>query len=104
VPRLLLEAGVQYAAIFDVIHKMYESQVPPFHVQDAVQWLSGDMAILISDWVREATKPQSTIPRREFPTNLLDETIDLYLRELARDRDDSRILFETAKATIRRNY
>lgn len=73
-------------------------------MQASVQWLSGDMAILISDWVREATKPQSSIPRREFPINLLDETIDLYLRELARDRDETRRMFENAKTTIRRLY
>ncbi|EJD55558.1 nucleoporin-domain-containing protein [Auricularia subglabra TFB-10046 SS5] len=104
VPRQLLEANVPYGDVFDIIHKLYESQVPPFHVQDAVQWLSGDMAILISDWVDAATRPQSSIPRREFPANLLDETIDLYVRELARDRDETRRVFERTKLAIRRYY
>jgi len=79
-------------------------QIPPFHQQRAVQWLSGDVAILISDWVTEATRPQSNIPQREFPANQLDEAIDLYMRELARDNVQTRQLFEHAKTTLRRMY
>ncbi|KAH7104672.1 nucleoporin-domain-containing protein [Auriculariales sp. MPI-PUGE-AT-0066] len=104
VPRVLLEAGVPFSQVFDILHKLYESQIPPFHQQAAVQWLSGDVAVLVSDWVTEAIRPQSSIPAREFPANAVDETIDVYLRELSRDNVETRRLFEQAKSSLRRYY
>ncbi|KAF8587314.1 nucleoporin [Ramaria rubella] len=103
-PRTLASGGVPYATIFDAFHNMYESQIPPFNVQEAVQFLSSDIAILISDWLDQAIRPQSTIARGEFPANLLDETVNQYLRELEPQRTETRELYENLRVRIRRNF
>ena len=79
-------------------------QIPPFNVQDAVQFLSSDIAVLISDWLDEAIRPQSSIGRGEFPANLLDEAINQYLRELESHRSETRQLYENLRVKIRRNF
>lgn len=73
-------------------------------MQEAVQFLSSDIAVLISDWFDEAIRPQSGIMRGEFPANLLDEAVNQYLRELEPDRIETRQLYETLRVRIRRNF
>jgi len=79
-------------------------QIPPFNVQEAVQFLSSDIAVLISDWLDQAIRPQSGITRGEFPADLLDEAVNQYLRELEPNRIETRQLYETLSVKIRRNF
>ncbi|KAF8527887.1 nucleoporin [Hysterangium stoloniferum] len=103
-PRTLTSGGVPPATVFDGFHNMYESQIPPFNTQEAIQFLSADIAILISDWLDEAIRPQSKTNRNEFPANMLDEVVNQYLRELGSERNDVRQLYESLRIRIRRHF
>ncbi|KNZ78533.1 putative nucleoporin [Termitomyces sp. J132] len=102
-PRILIECGVPYTDVWDVFHEMYESQVPPFNDQANVQVISSDIAVLISDWLNEASRPQSSA-RSEFPVGRIDRSIDQYLRELEAGRAETRSLYESIKRDLRRHW
>ncbi|KIJ40773.1 hypothetical protein M422DRAFT_256189 [Sphaerobolus stellatus SS14] len=81
-PQTLATGGVPYGSIFDAFQNLNESQILLFNVQEAVQFLSSDIAILISDWLEEAIRPQLRVLCNDFPVNLLDDAVNQYLREL----------------------
>ncbi|KAI0257476.1 nucleoporin [Lactifluus subvellereus] len=76
--RVLARCGIPYVEIWDVFHQMYESQVPPFSSQSAVQMLSAAICVLFQDWL-EAEKHS---PGEYFPADRIDSAVELYLREL----------------------
>ena len=79
-------------------------QVPPFNTQQHVQWVSSDIAVLLSDWLDEVIRPHSSIPRREFPANVVDESVDQYLRELVASQDDTKRLYKEIKVKLRQHF
>jgi len=78
VVRVLSRCGIPHVEIWDVFHQMYESQVPPFSSQSAVQILSAAICVLFQDWL-EAEKHT---PGEYFPADRIDSAAELYLREL----------------------
>ncbi|KAF8632618.1 hypothetical protein AX15_001820 [Amanita polypyramis BW_CC] len=103
-PRTLMQCGVPYAEVWDVLHEMYESQVPPFNDQANVQTISSDIAVLLSDWLEEARRPQSSVRRGEFPAGRIDSTIEQYLAELEPDRVETKRTYEEIKRQLRRHW
>ncbi|KAG5647653.1 hypothetical protein DXG03_009006 [Asterophora parasitica] len=103
-PRILIQCGVPFAEVWDVFHDMYESQVPPFNDQANVQAISSDVAVLLSDWLKEATRPQSFAGRGEIPVARIDRAVDQYLSELEAGRVETKALYETIKRELRRNW
>lgn len=119
--RILVQCGVPFAEIWDVLHEMYEShvssssthththtnpqpQVPPFNAQANVQAISSDISVLLSDWLEEAKRPSSSVGRGEFPVGRIDLAIDQYLPELDADRVETKALYEGIKRQLRRNW
>ncbi|TRM60230.1 Non-repetitive/WGA-negative nucleoporin C-terminal-domain-containing protein [Schizophyllum amplum] len=103
--RILVDCNVPYAEVWDLFHEMYESQIPPFNTQDNVQMVSSDIAVLLSDWLREARRPQPAPQARgEVPVARLDEVVDQYLREVAPDRPKTRELYEEVRRQLRRSW
>ncbi|KAI0004257.1 hypothetical protein BJV74DRAFT_881411 [Russula compacta] len=78
VVRVLARCGIPYVGIWDVFHQMYESQVPPFSSQRAVQVLSAAICVLFQDWL-EAEKHS---PGEYFPADRIYSAVELYLQEL----------------------
>jgi len=104
-PRILEQCHVPYVEVWDVFHEMYESQVPPFNDQANVQAISSDIAVLLSDWLEEAKRPQSySKGRGEFPVGRIDIAVDQYLGELEASRTETRALYENIKRQLRRNW
>ncbi|KAF9015084.1 nucleoporin [Cyathus striatus] len=102
--RLLIQSGVPYTEIWDIFHEMYESQIPPFNDQANVQAISSEIAILFSDWLQEAMRPQSSIGRGEFPVGRIDTAIDQYVAELEASRTETRTTFENVKRQLHRYW
>lgn len=120
--RLLIQCGVQFAEVWDVFNEMYESQVkqymlfhapseshffyqvPPFNDQANVQTISSEIAILITDWINEATRPQAKSLRLEFPVARVDSAIDHYLSELETSRRETKALYENARRELRKYW
>lgn len=120
-PRVLVQCGVPHAEIWDVLHDMYEShvgfrnpragrvteivyQVPPFNHQASVQAISTDIAILLSDWLEEAKRPQSSTARAELPAGRIDVAVGQYLAELDSSNTETRVVYEGIKRQLRRNW
>ncbi|KAG8219746.1 nucleoporin [Butyriboletus roseoflavus] len=103
-PRVLVQCGVPYAEIWDVLHDMYESHVPPFNHQASVQAISADIAILLSDWLEEAKRPQSSTARAELPAGRIDVAVGQYLAELDSSNTETRVIYEDIKRQLRRNW
>ncbi|KAG2150078.1 nucleoporin [Suillus cothurnatus] len=103
-PRVLVQCGVPYADVWDVLHEMYESQIPPFNTQSGVQVVSGDIAILLNDWLEEAKRPQSSVPRGEFPVGRIDLAVGQYLAELGANQAETKAIYEGIKRQLRRNW
>ncbi|KAG6912027.1 hypothetical protein DXG01_000275 [Tephrocybe rancida] len=103
-PRILIQCGVPFTDVWDVFHEMYESQVPPFNDQANVQAISSDIAMLLSDWMKEVSRPQSSSGRGEFPVGRIDLAIDQYLGELEAGRAETRSLYESIRRDLRRNW
>ncbi|CCA71270.1 related to NUP170-nuclear pore protein [Serendipita indica DSM 11827] len=82
-PRLLMRGGVPPGDIFTALRSLYDSQVPPFNSPKALQFLLMDIALFLRDWVQEATRPHTSLSRREFPADIVDSTIERYLKELS---------------------
>jgi len=103
-PRILVQCNVPYPEVWDVLHEMYESQIPPFNDQANVQRVSSDIAVLLTDWIEEAKRPQSFASRGEFPVNRIDQTVDQYLAELDSTRKDTKAAYETIKRQLRQYW
>ncbi|KAH7883515.1 nucleoporin [Phlebopus sp. FC_14] len=103
-PRILVQCGVPYGEIWDVLHEMYESHVPPFNQQTSVQAISADIAILLSDWVEEARRPQSQAARAELPVGRIDAAVGQYLNELDMANTETKTVYEGIKRQLRRNW
>jgi len=105
-PRILVQCGVPFLEIWDVLHEMYESQIPPFNDQQNVQAISSDIAVLLADWLEEARRPQSSVGHGEFPVGRIDHAIDQYLAELDGDprRTETKTVYENVKRQLRRNW
>ncbi|EIW86790.1 nucleoporin [Coniophora puteana RWD-64-598 SS2] len=103
-PRVLVQCSVPYTEIWEVLHEMYESHIPPFNEQASVQAISSDIAVLFNDWLEEARRPQSSIARREFPVGRIDLAIDQYLSELEPSRTETKTAYENVKRQLRRNW
>ncbi|PPQ62740.1 hypothetical protein CVT24_000434 [Panaeolus cyanescens] len=102
--RILIQSGVRFSEIWDIFHEMYESQVPPFNDQANVQTISTEIAVTLSDWLAEATRPQANVLRAEFPVGRVDIAIDQYLAELQQNRTDTKTMYENAKRQLRRYW
>ncbi|KAF9481024.1 nucleoporin [Pholiota conissans] len=102
--RILIQCGVRFAEIWDLLNEMYESQVPPFNDQANVQTISSEISILLSDWLAEATRPQANILRSEFPAGRVDAAIDQYLAELEPGRAETKAMYENAKRQLRKYW
>ncbi|KAI0053328.1 nucleoporin [Auriscalpium vulgare] len=102
VPRILIQCGVPYAHIWPALNKMYESQVPPFNTQPAVQTLSGAICILLQDWLDVAKRS----PTEVLPVDKIDTSVEMYLRELApgEEHQVTRSGYERIRRELRRNW
>ncbi|KAF5385258.1 hypothetical protein D9615_001454 [Tricholomella constricta] len=103
-PRILVQCGVSFGEVWDVFHEMYESQIPPFNDQANVQAISSDIAVLLSEWLKDATRPQTFAGRGEFPVGRIDRAVDQYLTELEAGRTETKALYESIKRELRRNW
>jgi len=79
-------------------------QVPPFNDQANVQTISSEIAVLVADWITEATRPQAKTLRVEFPVARMDSAIDHYISELGPNRKETRTLYENAKRELRKYW
>ncbi|TFK57029.1 nucleoporin [Heliocybe sulcata] len=102
-PRVLAQCGVAFGEIWDIFHEMYESQVPPFNDQSNVQAISSDIAVLLSDWMQEAQRPQSSAAR-EFPADRVDAAVSQYLAELDPNRAETKAAYENLRRWIRQVF
>ncbi|KAI0094802.1 nucleoporin [Irpex rosettiformis] len=103
-PRILVQCSVPYAEIWDVLHEMYESQIPPFNEQANVQAVSSDIAVLLSDWLDDVKRPQFAASRGEFPVYRIDQAVDQYLAELETSRTETKATYEAVKRQLRRDW
>ncbi|KAJ6604576.1 nucleoporin [Mycena vulgaris] len=105
-PRILVQCGVPFPEVWDVLHEMYESHVPPFNDQTNVQAVSSDIAVLLRDWIEDAKRPQSSTGRRvdEFPVGRIHLAVEQYLVELEATRTQTKETFEDVKRQLRRNW
>ncbi|KAH9857879.1 nucleoporin [Lenzites betulinus] len=103
-PRILVQCGVPYPEVWDILHEMYESQVPPFNEQANVQAISSDIAVLLTDWIEEAKRPQSAASRGEFPVFRIDQAVEQYLAELEPGRTETKAAYEAIKRQLRRHW
>lgn len=79
-------------------------QVPPFNDQANVQTISSEIAVLLTDWIAESTRPQAKALRLEFPVARMDSAIDHYVSELEPSRTETRALYENAKRELRKYW
>ncbi|KAI3622521.1 nucleoporin [Moniliophthora roreri] len=100
-PRILRQCNVPFVEIWQIFHSVYESHLPPFNSQVNVQSISSDIAILLSDWVEEAKRPNSSASR-EMPVTQLDAAVDQYLAES--NNPDTKATYEAIKRQLRRNW
>ncbi|KZT72803.1 nucleoporin [Daedalea quercina L-15889] len=103
-PRILVQCSVPYPEIWDILYEMYESQIPPFNEQANVQSISSDIAVLLTDWLDDAKRPQSAASRSEFPVYRIDQAVDQYLAELNPSRTETKAAYEDIKRQLRRNW
>ncbi|CAL1695590.1 unnamed protein product [Somion occarium] len=103
-PRILVQCGVPHAEVWDILHEMYESQIPPFNAQANVQHVSSDIAVLLNDWLEDVKRPQSSAARAEFPVYRIDQALDQYLSELEPSRQETKSLYEGVKRQLRRYW
>jgi len=102
VPRILIQCGVPYAETWDVLHQMYDSQIPPFNAQPAVQTLSAAICVLLQDWLEAAKRA----PTEFFPVDRIDSAVEVYLRELQEGdvQKTTREGYERVRRELRRNW
>ncbi|EGO04780.1 hypothetical protein SERLA73DRAFT_164639 [Serpula lacrymans var. lacrymans S7.3] len=102
--RVLVQCGVPYSEIWDVLHEMYESHIPPFNDQVNVQAINSNIAILLSDWLEEAKRSQTSIAQMEIPVGRIDLAIDQYLAELDSRQIETKNIYESIRRHLRRNW
>ncbi|KAK7064289.1 nucleoporin [Favolaschia claudopus] len=104
--RILVQCGVPFPEVWDVLHEMYESHVPPFNDQKNVQAVSSDIAVLLGDWIEDVKRPQTSTGRRvdEFPVGRIHSAVEQYLAELEPSRTETKEAFEQVKRQLRRNW
>jgi len=83
---------------------MYESQIPPFNTQSGAQVVSSDIANLLNDWLEEAKRPQSSVPRGELPVGRIDLAVGQYLAELGANQAEIKAIYEGIRRQLRRNW
>ncbi|KAG7450597.1 nucleoporin [Guyanagaster necrorhizus] len=103
-PRVLVQCGVPFIEIWEILNGMYESHIPPFNSQANVQAISSDIAVVLVDWLEEARRPNSSVGRGEVPVGRIDAVVDQYLKELNVDRKETKSTYENAKRLLRRNW
>ncbi|KDQ20540.1 hypothetical protein BOTBODRAFT_26554 [Botryobasidium botryosum FD-172 SS1] len=105
VARTLVDASVPPDAVFEQLHYVRDLGVPPFHEESMKTFVLAEISCLLSDWVNEAIRPGSRIPRGAFPANMLDEIISGYLgdRQAVQD-EDTRDMLQDVQAKIRSRF
>jgi nuclear pore complex protein Nup155 len=100
--RVLARCGTAYMDIWDVFHQMYESQVPPFSLQSAIQTLSAAICVLFQDWL----EVERHSPSEYFPADRINSAVEQYLRELeAGDAQKAtREGYERVRRELRRDW
>ncbi|KAI0033421.1 nucleoporin [Vararia minispora EC-137] len=96
--RILVACGVPYPEVWEVMHQMYESQIPPFNTQAAITTLAGGICVLLSDWVEAAKRSSSD----QLPVARIYSAVDQYLQE-ATDQA-TRDGYERIRRELRRNW
>ena len=66
--------------------------------------MSSEIAVLITDWIAESTRPQANALRAEFPVARVDSACDQYLSELEPSRTETKVLYENAKRQLRKYW
>lgn len=66
--------------------------------------MSAEIAILLTDWLSAATRPQEHVLRAEFPVARVDAAIQQYLSELNTNRPEIKALYENAKRQLRQYW
>jgi len=84
-PQVLVECNVPFEAIFQPLYTMRESGQPPYHTADRELFLIRDITYLVNNWLTEAVRPASRLPRGSFPANLIDQMVLAYLEVLPVD-------------------
>jgi len=97
--RVLHRARVPYQVVFDQLHTMYESRVPPYHTTVNIQALSTDIAILLKDWLNDATASRST--RDDFPTASVVRVLDSLVKDLSPSNSEGRKVYEEIKQRLK---
>jgi nuclear pore complex protein Nup155 len=69
-----------------------------------VQAISEEIAVLLTDWLNEALRPQSSLSRAEFPVGRIDLAVDQYMQELEASRTETRAVYENIKRQLRRHW
>jgi len=88
--QTLLDAGIPYEAIFELLHIMREAGQPPYHTKDRELFLIADITYLMNSWLTAAiqintpssleTSTRGLVGR--FPADIVDQTISTYLELL----------------------
>ncbi|KAH9937039.1 Non-repetitive/WGA-negative nucleoporin C-terminal-domain-containing protein [Fomitopsis serialis] len=94
-PRILVQCGVPYPEVWDILYEMYESQIPPFNEQANVQSIS------LAGGCHATT---SAVSRSEFPVYRVDQAVDQYTAELDPSRTETKAAYENIKRQLRRNW
>ncbi|KAJ7225588.1 nucleoporin [Mycena pura] len=113
-PRVLVQCGVPFPEVWDVLHEMYEShtrsqalfQVPPFNDQKNVQAVSSDIAVLLADWIEAAKRPEASTGRRvdDFPVARIHSYVEEYVAELEPSRTETKKTFDNIIRELRRHW
>ncbi|TIB10278.1 hypothetical protein E3P92_02688 [Wallemia ichthyophaga] len=82
VPTTLNDAGVPYAAIYEVMDTMLESQIPPWQTQNAIVFLVADVVVMVEAWLRSHTLNFAT-GQGALPIRRVDESVSEYLALLS---------------------
>lgn len=69
-----------------------------------MQAVSSEIAVLITDWITESTRPQANALRVEFPVARVDSACDQYLSELEPSQTETKVLYENAKRQLRKYW
>jgi len=105
-PRVLVQCGVPFPEVWDVLHEMYESHVPPFNDQKNVQAVSSDIAVLLADWIEAAKRPEVSTGRRvdDFPVARIHSYVEEYVAELEPSRTETKKTFDNIIRELRRHW
>jgi nuclear pore complex protein Nup155 len=79
---------------------MYESQIPPFNTQPAVNTLSASICVLLSDWVEAAKRSSGD----QIPVARIYSAVEEYLQEVPPTAQATRDDYERIRRELRRNW